>query len=90
MSENLNLNYNIKNTIIKAIKITKNNLEAAEKLGVTERTFYNLLKEHGLKEFKRTVIPLKNVEGYIILTGEPDPNWIMALNKMVELAFKNC
>ena len=89
MSENLNLSHNIRNAIIKAMKITKNNLEAAQKLGVCERTFYNLLKEHGLQEFKRTVIPLKNIEGNIILTGKPSPELIKVLNEMAELAFKN-
>ena len=53
MSDNLNLAYHVKRAIVKAIKITNTNLEAAKKLGVSERTFYNLLREHDLKNVRR-------------------------------------
>ncbi len=87
--ENLNLNYHVKKAIIKAMKVTKNNNEAADELGVSRRTFGRLLNEHGLRDIKRTVIPLKKIDGHLILTSKPNPKILKALNQMVELAFNN-
>jgi hypothetical protein len=89
MTENLNIEYHTKKAVIKAMRITKNNVEAAKILGLPPRTLSRKIKDYGLNNFKRTVIPLKEIDGHVILCGQPSQKLIEALNKMAELAFNN-
>jgi hypothetical protein len=47
--QTLNLNLHIKNATIRALNITQSHKEAAIKLGVTDRTVFNLRKRFNIE-----------------------------------------
>jgi predicted DNA-binding transcriptional regulator AlpA len=82
---NLNLDAHIKKAIEKAIRTSISNVEAAAKLGISERTFYNLLKQYKIQIPKRIYIKLENVDGYLLLNTKPTANTIKRITEIVQM-----
>ena len=56
MNENLNLKFNTDKLILKALNKSETIKEAAELLGITERTLYHWLKKNNLNKNYKTIL----------------------------------
>lgn len=54
MQEILNINWNIKQMVLKALNTSPNTFVASKKLGISERQVYRLKKEFSIKSCKET------------------------------------